>query len=135
MEKRNIQQGSYTQTPQEFGHLFETKGFTVLDLNGEKIGKVDDLYVGGDRQPRYLGVTMGFFGAKMTFIPVQLLKQVDVSSKSIVLSIPKDVAKSSPVFDRDHAFGPEDEALIWKHYGLGQPVYVTTEIYLWREAS
>jgi hypothetical protein len=135
MEKRNLQQGSSTQVPREFGHLFETKGFTVLDLNQEKIGKVDDIYVGGDQHPRYLGVKMGFFGQKMTFIPVQLVKQVDVNQKSILLSIPKDVAKSGPVFERDHAFTSEDEALIWKYYGLGEPVYVVTEIFLWREAS
>jgi hypothetical protein len=134
MENRNLRQGSYTQT-HEFGHLFETKGYTVLDLNGEKIGKIDDIYVGGDHQPRYLGVKMGFFGSKMTFIPVQLVPQVDVNKKSLLLSVPKDVAKSGPVFDRDHRFTPEDEAKIWQHYGLGQPVYVATEILLWEEAS
>jgi hypothetical protein len=134
MEARR-QQGSYTQAPQELGHLFQAKGFTVVDPNGEKIGKIDDLYVGGDRQPRYLGVKMGFLGSKMTFIPVQLVTQVDLNQQLLYLSVPKDVAKSAPVFDRDHDFTPEDEVLIWKQYGLGKPVYVVTEIYLWREAS
>jgi hypothetical protein len=134
MEERR-QQGSFTQAPHDFGQLFETKGFTVLDPNGEKIGKVDDVFVGGDQQPRYLGVKMGFLGAKLTFVPVQLVTQVDPNEKAIYLSVPKDVAKSGPVFDRDHEFTPEDEAKIWQDYGLGKPVYVVTEVFLWREAS
>ena len=132
MEARR-QQGSY-QT-QDLGHLLEIKGFTVMDPNGEKIGKVDDIYVGGDRQPRYLGVKMGFLGAKMTFIPVQLVSDVDLNEKAIYLTVNKELAKSGPVFDRDHEFMPEHEAKIWEHYGLGQPAYSVTEIYLWRQAS
>ena len=54
----------------------------LKDPNEEKIGKVDDIYVGGDRQPRYLGVKMGFLGAKMTFIPVQLVSDVDLNEKA-----------------------------------------------------
>jgi hypothetical protein len=134
MEARR-EQGSYTQAPLNFARLFEAKGFTVLDPNGQKIGKVDDVYVGKDRQPRYLGVKMGLLGAKMTVIPVQLVKQVDLNEQTLHLTAPKDVAKSGPVFDRDHVFMPEDEVEIWNHYGLGKPVYTVTEIILWKEAS
>ena len=134
MEARR-QHGSSTQTPQDPGRLFETKGFTVLDPKYQKIGKVDEVFVGGDRQPRYLGVKMGFLGQQMTIIPLQLVTNVDWNEKALHLSITKDVAKSGPAFDRDHDFTQEDEALIWKHYGLGEPVYVVTEIFLWREAS
>jgi hypothetical protein len=127
------QQGSFTQA--DFGHLFETKGFTVLDPDGQKIGKVEDVYVGGDRQPRYLRVTMGLLGADMTVMPVQLVTNVDLDEETIHLSSPKDVAKSAPTFDLDHQFKQEDEVRIWQHHGLGRPVHVESEIFLWREAS
>jgi hypothetical protein len=129
------QQGSHSQTPQDFGRLFETKGFTVLDPDGDKIGKVDDVYVGRDRQPRYLRVTMGLLGMDMTVMPVQLVTDVDLGEETIHLSAPKDTAKSAPTFDLDHQFTPEDEVNIWQQYGLGRPVHPETEISLWREAS
>jgi hypothetical protein len=127
--------GSHTPAPQDFGRLFETKEFTVLDPDGKKIGKVEDIYVGGDQQPRYLRVTMGALGMNMTVMPVQLVTNVDSDEQAIHLSVPKDVAKSSPTFDLDHQFKQEDEVTIWEHYGLGRPVDVETEISLWREAS
>ena len=47
----------------------------------------------------------------------------------------KDVAKDGPVFDRDHEFTSQNEAAIWSYYGLGEPTYVVTEVFLWEEAS
>ena len=129
------QQGPSTHPPQDVGRLFETKGFTVVDPNGDKIGKVEDVYVGRDRQPRYLRVTMGLLGMDMTVMPVQLVTDVDVGEETIHLSAPKDMAKSAPTFDLDHQFTAEDEVKIWQLYGLGRPVYPETEIFLWQEAS
>jgi hypothetical protein len=129
------QQAPSAQTPQDFGRLFETKEFTVVDADGTKIGKVEDIYVGGDQQPRYLRVTMGLLGMDMTVMPVQLVTGVDSEEETIHLSVPKDMAKSAPTFDLDHQFKPDDEVTIWQHYGLGRPAVVETDISLWREAS
>jgi hypothetical protein len=115
--------------------LLQVKGYTVTDLNGEKVGKVDDLFTGRDRQPRYLGVKMGFLGTKMTFIPIQLVTNVDPSEKAVTVAVTKDMAKEGPVFERDHEFNTQDEAAIWNYYGLGEPAYVMTEMLIWEEAS
>jgi hypothetical protein len=122
-------------TSQSAGELLAAKGFVVRDPNGDRIGKVDDLYVGSDRQARYLAVRMGFFGMKMTFIPVQLVTTIDPEDKVVTVSASQAVAKDGPVFDRDHEFTPEDEAEIWQYYGLGAPVYMVTEFLIWEEAS
>ena len=37
-------------------------GYTVYDPDGDKIGKVDDLFLDENDQPEYLGVKMGFLG-------------------------------------------------------------------------
>jgi hypothetical protein len=37
-------------------------GYEVYDPAGEKIGKVDDLFVDETDQPEYIGVKMGFPG-------------------------------------------------------------------------
>ena len=44
-------------------------GYTVYDPDGNKIGKVDDLFLDENDQPEYLGVKMGFLGTKSTLIP------------------------------------------------------------------
>ena len=46
-------------------------GYEVYDRNGEKIGKVDDLFVDENDQPEYLGVKMGFLGLRSVLIPVE----------------------------------------------------------------
>ena len=35
--------------------------YEVYNLRGEKIGKVDDLFVDEDDRPEYIGVKMGFW--------------------------------------------------------------------------
>lgn len=42
------------------------KGYTVYDMNYEKIGKVDDLFVDESDQIEYIGVKMGFLGLRST---------------------------------------------------------------------
>ena len=44
-------------------------GYEVYDHSGEKIGKVDDLFVDESDQPEYVGVKMGFLGTRSTLIP------------------------------------------------------------------
>jgi hypothetical protein len=93
------------------------------------------VFVGGDQQARCVGVKMRLLGTKMTVIPVQLVSRMDPNERTVWVSMPKDVARSGPVFERDHEFTPEDEQQIWDYYGLGEPLYRVTEIFVWREAS
>jgi PRC-barrel domain len=131
MDDRSMASQGWSQ-PQQ---VFDAKGWAVLDPVGEKIGKLDDVFVGSDNQPRYIGVKIGLFGTKMTLIPVQLVIGIDPDEEAVRVSITKDVAKEGPMFDRDHQFTPEDEAMIWDSYGLGEPTYVVTEVYVWPLAS
>ena len=44
-------------------------GYEVYDQAGEKIGKVDDLFVDETDSPEHIGVKMGFLGMSSTLIP------------------------------------------------------------------
>jgi len=135
-ERRTDDQMRTGSTAQQGSNgLLQVKGYTVYDPNGDKIGKVDDVFVGRDRQPRYLGVKMGLFGTKMTFMPIQLVTNVNPDDESATVAVTKDMAKDGPVFDRDHQFTSEDEIAIWNYYGLGEPTYVVTEVLVWEQAS
>ena len=94
-------------------------GYEVYDQQGEKIGRVDDLFVDENDQPEYIGVKTGLFGLKSTLIPWELLR-VDEERRIIEVSESKDRVKDAPNFDDDQDITPEYEDRVYKHFGLGR---------------
>jgi hypothetical protein len=95
-------------------------GYTVYDINDEKIGKVDDLFVDGNDRPEYIGVKMGFLGTHTTLIPFEMAT-VDEERKTIVLSTDKETAKNGPSFDDDREITPAFEIEVYSYYGFQRP--------------
>src|ERR687893_281528 len=93
-------------------------GYEVYDRNGEKIGKVDDLFVNENDQPEYIGVKMGFLGTSSTLIPWDLAR-VDEEERRIEVSVDKAQAKEGPTFNDDEDITPEYENEVRSHYGVG----------------
>ncbi len=92
-------------------------GFTVLDPQGEKIGKVDDLFVNENDQPEYFGVKMGFLGTRSTLIPADVTT-IDKQQGFIEVSQPKSTVKDGPSFDDDQDITPDYENEVRSYYGL-----------------
>jgi uncharacterized protein (TIGR02271 family) len=92
-------------------------GYEVYDPNGQKIGKVDDLFVDENDNPEYIGVKMGFLGTRSTLIPWQLAT-VDEANGRIDVSVDKDTAKNGPALDDDREITPEFENEVYSYYGL-----------------
>ncbi len=92
-------------------------GYEVYDPSGEKIGKVDDLFVDENDQPEYIGVKMGFLGTSSTLIPVGIIT-IDSDRGFIEVSQPKSVVKDGPAFDDDREVTPEYEEQVRSYYGL-----------------
>jgi uncharacterized protein (TIGR02271 family) len=92
-------------------------GYEVYDQAGEKIGKVDDLFVDESDNPEYIGVKMGFLGTHSTLIPWQLAT-VDDTNRRIDVSVDKETAKNGPAFDDDREITPEYENEVYSYYGL-----------------
>ena len=93
------------------------KGYTVYDMNYEKIGKVDDLFVDEADRPEYIGVKMGFLGLRSTLIPVDILR-VNERRQLIEVAEPKDRIKDAPTFDDDEEITPDLERQVRSHFGL-----------------
>ena len=93
-------------------------GYEVYDRHGEKIGKVDDLFVDENDQPEYVGVKMGFLGTRSTLIPMEAVR-VDEGHKRIEVSVGKNHVKEGPAFDDDWEITPPFEESVRHHYGLG----------------
>jgi uncharacterized protein (TIGR02271 family) len=92
-------------------------GYEVYDRNGEKIGKVDDLFVDENDQPEYIGVKVGFLGTRSTLIPWEVAR-VDENDHRIEVSVDKAQAKEGPSFDDDQDITPDYEERVYSHYGL-----------------
>ncbi len=92
-------------------------GYEVYDRNGEKIGKVDDLFVDENDNPEYIGVKMGFLGTSSTLIPMDLVT-VDESAGRLNVATDKATAKNGPAFDDDRDITPEYENEVYSYYGL-----------------
>jgi uncharacterized protein (TIGR02271 family) len=93
-------------------------GYTVYDQAGEKIGKVDDLFVDDSDQPEYIGVKMGFLGTRSTLIPWDAVSSTDDEGRAITVATDKTAAKDGPTFDDDREITPEFEREVYSYYGL-----------------
>ena len=91
--------------------------YKVYDNRGEKIGKVDDLFVDETDREEYIGVKMGFFGMKSTLIPMDIVR-VNEGDRSVEVSESKDHVKGAPSFDDDEDITPDFEDRIRTYFGL-----------------
>src|SRR5215212_9595870 len=93
------------------------EGYKVYDSRGERIGKVDDLFIDEADREEYIGVKMGFLGRKSTLIPMDIAR-VNEADRTIEVSESKDHIKDAPSFDDDEDITPEYEERIRSHFGL-----------------
>ncbi len=92
-------------------------GYTVYDKDGDKIGKVDDLFVDESDSPEYIGVKMGFFGLSSTLVPMDATR-VDEGERAIYVQSEKERVKDGPRFDDDNEITPDYERQVREYYGL-----------------
>jgi uncharacterized protein (TIGR02271 family) len=93
--------------------------YTVYDPDGDKIGKVDDLFVDENDQPEYISVKMGLLGTRSTLIPWELVEVRDTES-TLIVSADEAHVKDGPTFDDDQDITPEFEGEVYSYYGLQQ---------------
>jgi sporulation protein YlmC with PRC-barrel domain len=92
--------------------------YAVYDNAGEKIGKVDDLFIDETDRQEYIGVEMGLFGLSgKTLIPMEIAR-VDEQERRIEVAASKDQAKNAPHYHDDDDINHEFEAKIRDHFGL-----------------
>ncbi len=94
------------------------EGYTVYDDTGEKIGKVDDLFIDDTGREEYIGVKMGLFGLSgKTLIPMELAR-VDEQERRIEVAAFKDQVKDTPHYHDDDDIDHEFEARIREYFDL-----------------
>ena len=81
-------------------------GYEVYDRNGEKIGKVDDLFVDENDWAEYIGVKMGFLGLEGTSLIPWELTRADEQGRRIEVLVEKAQVKEGPSFNDDEDIPP-----------------------------
>lgn len=96
--------------------LLQMKGRPVYSQEGEKIGKVEDLYYDDtDQHPEWIGIgTGGLFGGKHHLVPVEGANQ---GQDGLVIPYGKDLVKDSPSIDEDE-ISEDQEMELYEYYGL-----------------
>jgi uncharacterized protein (TIGR02271 family) len=100
----------------EMTHAYDWQGRTLKDRNGDKIGKVDALYV--DQQtdkPEWALVNTGLFGTKSSFVP---LAGASPSGEDVVVQVEAQQVKDAPKTDSDQELSEQEEAELFRHYGI-----------------
>ena len=93
-------------------------GFTVYDRDGDKVGKVDDLFLDESDRPEYIGVKMGFFGLSSTLVPMDAVR-ADEGQRALYVQAEKERVKDGPRSDDDNEITPDFERQVREYYGLG----------------
>lgn len=95
--------------------LDEMRGQPVYDNEGEKIGKVEEVFYDQQtRAPEWIGIGTGFFSTKRVLVPVQGSR---IYEDGLAVAYPKDQVKGSPDIDEDE-ISSECEADLAAYYSV-----------------
>ena len=92
--------------------------YQVYDRHGEKIGKVDNLFMDDlNDQLEYISVRTGFFDLRSTLVPTDIVR-VDDEHQLIEVFRPKDKVKDAPDFENLEEITAEFERQVRIYFGL-----------------
>jgi len=92
------------------------RGHDAVDPSGDKIGKIEDIYLDEQTdQPEWLAVRTGFFGRRISFVPIA---EARATGDDVVVPYTKDQVKDAPNAEPDGILTEREEARLYEHYGL-----------------
>jgi uncharacterized protein (TIGR02271 family) len=100
----------------QFTDAYEFEGRTLLDRDGEKIGKIDEVYTdreGGE--PEWVLVHTGLFGTKKHFVP---LSDAMPAGEDVRASVTKESVQDAPSIDPGLELSEEEERTLYQHYSI-----------------
>jgi sporulation protein YlmC with PRC-barrel domain len=100
----------------QVSEAYEWRARTMVDAQGEKLGKIEQIYL--DQQsgrPEWALVNTGLFGTKSSFVP---LAGASASAKEIRVDVDRDRVKDAPQVDPDEELSQQEEAELFRHYGV-----------------
>jgi uncharacterized protein (TIGR02271 family) len=101
--------------------LLDSRGATLLDSDGQKVGTIDDIYLDQETdQPEWAVTKTGLLGGSVSFVP---LRDAAFEGADIRVPFDKDHIKSAPSMDADGELSQQEEAELYRYYGLEYSEY------------
>ncbi|HMI72332.1 MAG TPA: PRC and DUF2382 domain-containing protein [Solirubrobacteraceae bacterium] len=92
------------------------RGYDAVGPDANKLGTIEDIYLDEETgEPEWVALKTGMFGGKLSFAPLSQARQ---DGDTIVLPYEKDQIKNAPRVEADGALSQEEEAELYRHYGL-----------------
>jgi hypothetical protein len=91
------------------------RGRFVIDSDGDKIGRVEEVYPDGTGNPEWAIVDTGLFGTMSSFVP---LAGATAAGEDVQVPFSKEHVKNAPGVSRDGELSESEEAQLYSHYGL-----------------
>jgi uncharacterized protein YrrD len=98
-------------------NIAEWHGKQLIDREGEKIGKLEDVYVDVETdEPVFGTVKEGFIGRHLTFVP---LAGITIGPNSLQVPVSKEQVKEAPNIETEgDELSQADESNLYHHYEL-----------------
>ena len=95
----------------------EWHGKMLVDRNGEKIGKLQDVYVDVETdEPQFGTVKEGFIGRHLTFVP---LGGIQIGPDDLQVAVTKEQVRSAPDIEmHGEELSQADESTLYHHFEL-----------------
>jgi uncharacterized protein YrrD len=95
----------------------EWHGKMLVDRDGERIGKLQDVYVDVENdEPQFATVKEGFIGRHLTFVP---LGGITVGPDDLRVAVTKEQIRSAPnIAKHGEELSQSDESALYHHYEL-----------------
>jgi uncharacterized protein (TIGR02271 family) len=99
-----------------FERVEDFDGRTVIDRDGNKIGKIADIYFDTDtNQPEWALVKTGLFGMRDTIVPIT---SATLSGDAIAVPFDAERVKGAPNVSDDEDLSESEEARLADYYGM-----------------
>ena len=105
-------------------NVAEWHGRMLVDRNGEKIGKLQDVYVDVETdEPQFGTVKEGFIGRHLTFVP---LSGIQIGPDDLQATVTKDQVRSAPDIElHGEELSQEDESALYHHFEMNYIPIIT----------
>jgi uncharacterized protein YrrD len=98
-------------------NIAEWQGKKLVDHDGNRIGKLGDVYVDVETdEPIFGTVKEGLIGRHLTFVP---LAGITIGPDDLQIAVSKELVKAAPNIDlQGEELSQDDEATLYHHYQL-----------------
>jgi uncharacterized protein YrrD len=96
-------------------NVTEWRGKMIVDRNGEKIGKLQDVYVDVETdEPQFGTVKEGFFDRHLTFVP---LRGIQIGPNELQTTATKEQVRAAPDIEmQGEELSQSDESTLYHHF-------------------